>query len=173
MAAQAPLSEPTASTAPLAEEIYRLIGRSRRLLWMASARTLESQSESVFTWQVLCYLVHNGPTVQQDLAMATAQDPAGMSRVLEDIEARKLVRRTPHPDDRRRTVVTPTKRGLAWYRNASPSVVSSVDEAMQSLSVRQRESLRDLLMVLLKAAPTPPAAPAPAAPRRRAKAPFG
>ncbi len=135
--------------APLAEEVYRLIGRSRRMLWMASARSLEAQGESVFTWQVLCYLVHNGPAVQHDLAMATAQDPAGLSRVLEELEGRKLVRRSPDPADRRRSVVEPTKRGVAWYRAASPTVIAAVDEAMRALSPRQRRALRDLLRVLV------------------------
>lgn len=148
-----PARAQAALSAPLAEELYRLIGRSRRLLWLASARSLEAQGESVFTWQVLCYLVHNGPAVQQDLAMATAQDPAGMSRVLEDLESRKLVRRSPDPSDRRRSVVEPTKRGLAWYRSASPTVIAAVDEAMRALSPAQRETLRDLLRVLLQLPP--------------------
>lgn len=157
-----------APAAPLAEELYRLIGRSRRLLWNASARALEAQGESVFTWQVLCYLVHNGPVVQQALAMATAQDPAGLSRVLEDLEARKLVRRSPDPDDRRRSVVEPTKRGLAWYRSASPAVIAAVDEAMGALSPARREALRDLLRVLLQLPAEPEASPRPA---RRKRAP--
>ncbi len=151
----APPADETGSASPLSEEIYRLIGRSRRLLWMASARSLEARDESVFTWQVLCYLVHNGPTVQQDLAAATAQDPAGMSRVLDDLEARKLVRRGPHPDDRRRSLVEPTKKGLGWYRTAAPTVLTAVDEAMGALTERQRRSLRDLLRVLLSLPPAP------------------
>lgn len=153
----------TAEAAPvgaLSEEIYRLIGRSRRMLWMASARSLEARGESVFTWQVLCYLVQHGPTVQQDLAMATAQDPAGMSRVLDDLEARKLVRRTAHPDDRRRLVVAPTARGLRWYGGASPTVLTAVDVAMHGLTARQRRSLRTLLRALLQMPSEPVKRPA-------------
>jgi DNA-binding MarR family transcriptional regulator len=155
-------SPPATPAAPLSEEIYRLIGRSRRLLWMASARSLEARGESVFTWQVICYLTTHGPTVQQDLAMATAQDPAGLSRVLDDLEARKLVRRGPHPDDRRRLVVEATKRGATWYRTAAPTVLAAVDEAMAALDAKQRKALRDLLRALLQ---LPPAA----APQRAKK----
>jgi DNA-binding MarR family transcriptional regulator len=136
------------SPAPLTEELYRLIGRSRRVLWLASARCLEARGESVFSWQVLCYLVHNGPAVQQDLAMAIAQDPAGMSRMLDELEARKLVRRKSDPQDRRRSVVAPTARGVAWYREASPAVIAAVDEAMRGLTLAQRKTLKGLLEVI-------------------------
>lgn len=138
------------ASAPLAEEVYRLIGRSRRLLWVSSARALEARGDSAFTWQVLCYLVHHGPTVQQDLAMATAQDPASMSRLVDELESRKLVRRRPDPDDRRRLRVEATRKGEAWHRSASPTVNAAVEEAMAALSSRQRRSLRDLLRVLLQ-----------------------
>ena len=122
----APDAVPAAPSTLLAEEIHRLIGRSRRLLWMASARSLEARGDSPFTWQVLCYLVHHGPTVQQDLAMATAQDPAGMSRVLDDLEGRKLVRRSPDTNDRRRSIVEATKKGTAWYRSAATTVATAL-----------------------------------------------
>ena len=86
-----------------------------------------------------------------------------MSRVLDDLEARKLVKRSPHPDDRRRSVVAPTKKGLGWHRTASPTVLTAVDEAMGGLTAPQRKALRDLLRVLLQL----PAAPL----KRRARAP--
>lgn len=156
------------ASAPLAEEVYRLIGRSRRLLWVASARALEARGDSAFTWQVLCYLVHHGATVQQDLAMATAQDPASMSRLLEELEERKLVRRRPDPADRRRSIVEATRRGETWHRTASPTVNGAVEEAMSALSTKQRESLRELLRALLQLPAEEPAAAPPKRARRSA-----
>src|ERR1700753_2387483 len=78
---------------PVAEEIYRLMGRGRRLLWMALAAELERQGQSIFVWQTVCYLARNGPTSQRDLAYANAQHPAGMSRLLHELEAAGFVRR--------------------------------------------------------------------------------
>lgn len=140
---------PEAEAPPLAEEIHRLIGRSRRMLWLASARALEARGDSVFAWQCLCYLVNNGPTVQQDLAMATAQDPAGTSRLLDELESRRLVKRSPDPSDRRRLVVSVTRAGRAWHRSASPAVAEAVGEALQRLTPRQRTTLARLLRTLL------------------------
>lgn len=143
----------TVIVTPLSEELYRLINRSRRLLWMASARSLEAEGESVFLWQVLCYLVKNGPTVQQDLALATAQDPAGLSRVLEDLEERGFVRRKTDPSDRRRSLVEATRQGATWHRKVSPTAHNAIDDALKNLNLAQRKSLRDLLETLLAGTP--------------------
>jgi DNA-binding MarR family transcriptional regulator len=110
---------------------------------------MEARGQSIFTWQVLCYLVRSGPTAQRDLAYFTAQDPAGISRVVDDLLARGLVRRRPDARDRRRLRVEATAKGRAWFRDASPDVMAKVEEALSGLSRPQRRQLRDLLETLL------------------------
>lgn len=133
----------------LAEEIYRLVGRSRRLLWQTAAKCLEERGESIFTWQVVCYLVRNGPTSQRDLAYANAQHPAGISRLVDELEAEGMVKRSPDPDDRRRLLVGATAKGSAWLRKATPHVMTAVDAALGELADDDREDLRALLGRLL------------------------
>ncbi|MBV9949021.1 MAG: MarR family transcriptional regulator [Myxococcales bacterium] len=133
----------------LTEELYRLIGRTRRLLFMAAARAMDARGQSIFTWQVLCYVLRAGPTAQRDLAYFTAQDPGGISRVVDDLLARGLVRRRTDPSDRRKLLVEATAKGRAWSEAASPEVMSRVEQVLGPLSVRQRQQLRDLLEALL------------------------
>ncbi len=133
----------------LTEELYRLIGRSRRKLWTAAARCMEGRGESIFNWQVLCYLVRSGPTAQRDLAYFTAQDPAGISRVVDDLLARALVTRRPDARDRRRLHVEATAKGQAWFEAVSPEVMAKVEEVLAALSRAERRQLRDLLGTLL------------------------
>lgn len=133
----------------MAEEIYRLVSRSRRLLWMALAAELERRGESIFIWQTVCYLARNGPTSQRDLAYANAQHPAGMSRLLSELEAQGLVRRRTDASDRRKLLVEVTTKGRAWFDTVTPGLMSGVDVAMGRLSARDRGALRDLLARLL------------------------
>lgn len=135
--------------APVAEEIYRLVGRSRRLLWMALAAELEGRGESIFVWQTVCYLARNGPTSQRDLAYANAQHPAGMSRLLDELESSGFVRRKKDRRDRRRFLVEVTPKGQAWLDAVTPGVMSGVDEAMRGLGAKERAALRGLLERLL------------------------
>jgi DNA-binding MarR family transcriptional regulator len=133
----------------LTEEVYRLVNRSRRLLMLATARCLEARGETIFTWQVVCYLSRNGPTSQKDLAYANAQHPAGISRLVEELEEQGLVTRAPDPADRRRLLVQVTPHGRAWLDKLMPEVIGAVNDAMHALSHKKREALRELLTELL------------------------
>ena len=133
----------------LAEEVYRLIVRTKKHLWNTSARTLEARGESIFTWPVLCFLVRNGPASQRDLADGVAQHPAGLSRLIEELEGKKLIRRKVDRNDRRRQLVEVTAKGKAWVDNLTPHVFSAVDNALGGLTETERRGLRGLLVKLL------------------------
>jgi DNA-binding MarR family transcriptional regulator len=116
---------------------------------MAAARCLEARGESIFTWQVVCFLVRNGPTSQRDLAYANAQHPAGISRLVEELEGEGLVSRAADPNDRRKQLVEATPKGRTWLEGATPSVMQAVDQTMSGLSNAARSELRVLLEALL------------------------
>ncbi|MDR6169994.1 MULTISPECIES: MarR family transcriptional regulator [unclassified Curtobacterium] len=60
-------------------------------------------------------LVRTGPTGADTLARTARVQPQTMSRTLERMERDGLVERSPHPDDRRRRIVTVTEHGReAW-----------------------------------------------------------
>ena len=140
---------PKESPLLLAEEIHRLVGRSRRKLWLTTSRCLEQRGESPFRWHVVCYLVRNGATTQADLAYATAQHPAGISRLVEELEGDGMVKRKHDEEDRRKLVVQVTPKGQAWFEALAPVVNAAVLEAMSKLGARERTELRDLLELLL------------------------
>ncbi|HEX4517355.1 MAG TPA: MarR family transcriptional regulator [Polyangiaceae bacterium] len=133
----------------LAEEIHRLVGRTRRRLWLATSRRLEDHGESPFRWHVVCYLVRNGATTQAELAYATAQHPAGVSRLVEELQEHGLVTREQDAADRRKVLVTVTSKGKAWFQSHAPAVNAAALEAMSHLSQSERSELRALLKKLL------------------------
>lgn len=64
---------------------------------------------------VVDILLRTGPTGADTLARTARVQPQTMSRTLERMERDGLVVREPHPDDRRRRVVTVTAAGRsAW-----------------------------------------------------------
>ncbi len=134
----------------LAEELYRLIMRTKKYLWYTAGKTLEERGESIFTWPVLCLLVRIGPTAQRDIAFRIGQHPAGLSRLVEELEAQKLVRRKVDPSDRRRQLVEVTSKGRAWVDSMTPPVFAAVDQAMGSLTEPERRQMRTLLQKLLE-----------------------
>ncbi|KTR08804.1 MarR family winged helix-turn-helix transcriptional regulator [Curtobacterium luteum] len=63
-------------------------------------------------------LIRTGPTGADTIARVARVQPQTMSRTLERLERDGLVERSPHPDDRRRRVVTVTEAGRAAWDTA-------------------------------------------------------
>src|SRR5262249_57314690 len=77
----------------VAEGVGMLIIRCRRLLWSVAARHLDEVGESMHLYRLLSQLARNGPAPQRDLAEATAQHAAAISRMVDELEGAGLIRR--------------------------------------------------------------------------------
>ncbi len=130
-------------------EIASGIVRVRRRMIAEADRRLGKRGESVLTWQVLSALERRGPSVQNELAQHIGQHPTGMSRLLEELEQARLVRRTRDPSDRRKVVVAPTARGRSFLEQGRPLVDAAVEEVLAPLARAGRRTLRDLLWRML------------------------
>ncbi len=88
----------------------------------------------------------DGPLTLAELADAMTVDPPAATVAVNDLEERGLVRRTPHPTNKRCKVVTLTEEGLRTV-----DIVRSVsDEAPASLAALPGSDLADLGRLLDK-----------------------
>jgi DNA-binding MarR family transcriptional regulator len=126
-----------------------LIIRCRRLLYSAAARRLEEMGESMHLYRLLAELARNGPAPQRELAAATAQHPAAVSRLVDEMESQGLIRRRRGRRDRRQIIVAITARGRSRFRAARPVALAAVSETMAPLSARDQRKLAALLGKLL------------------------
>src|SRR5687767_8671608 len=97
-----------------------LIVLSRRHVWNAASRKLEESGYSMLPWALLGYLMREGSATQRDIAASIGQHPAGVSRLIDEMEAQSLVRRRRDDSDRRRARVEPTRSGRAMFKAAHP-----------------------------------------------------
>jgi DNA-binding MarR family transcriptional regulator len=74
----------------------------------------------------LTWLQHDGPVTQRVLADHAATDPMMTSQVVRGLAARGLVRRVPHPDDKRAVSLTATPAGVA-LANEAVALVEACD----------------------------------------------
>lgn len=132
-------------TRSLTEELGMLIARTRRMVWTNATRRLEARGESMLAWQLLGDLVRSGKRTQVELSEAVAQHPAGVSRLLDELEKGGYVMRSRDPGDRRCVHVMASTRGKRRYRAVLAEVMSAVDQALEPLSKAERQKLRDLL----------------------------
>jgi DNA-binding MarR family transcriptional regulator len=76
--------------------------------------------------------------------------PTSVTNIVDRLEADGLVRRNPHPTDRRTTLVEITDDGRA-RRETATSAVTGVDFGLRGLTERQTEQLTDLLAKVRRA----------------------
>jgi DNA-binding MarR family transcriptional regulator len=93
-----------------------------------------------------------GPRTLAELAESMAVDPPAATVAVNDLERRGLVRRTPHPTNRRAKLVQLTDSGLRVV-HAARSVPDQPPPALAALSPAQLAQLGDLLGAILSHEP--------------------
>ncbi|GGP46560.1 MarR family winged helix-turn-helix transcriptional regulator [Saccharothrix coeruleofusca] len=76
--------------------------------------------------------------------------PTSVTNIVDRLEGDGLVRRTPHPTDRRTTLVEITEAGRE-RREAATEAVTAVEFGLRGLTERQTEQLTDLLAKVRRA----------------------
>jgi DNA-binding MarR family transcriptional regulator len=77
--------------------------------------------------------------------------PTSVTNIVDRLQADGLARRTPHPTDRRATLVEITEKGSARLE-AATEAVTAIDFGLAGLSSNEETALTDLLAKVRKAA---------------------
>lgn len=131
--------------AALTEEVGSLIFRARRRVLEACSRRMDGGGESVLVLQVLWHLDLRGDLTQRGLAEITGQHPAGISRTLEDLEARGLVERE-RGADRRCLYASLTRRGRVAAARLKAKFRAATEESLADLGDADLRALERLLL---------------------------
>jgi DNA-binding MarR family transcriptional regulator len=84
------------------------------------------------------------PMSMSELAAALGIDPPNATVVVDDLESMGLVRRRPHPSDRRAKVVEATRKGKAMARRAD-AILATPPPALSALNTEDLELLGRIL----------------------------
>lgn len=84
------------------------------------------------------------PMSMGELAAALGIDPPNATGVVDDLEAQGLVRRRPHPTDRRAKLVEATPKGQELARRAD-AILAAPPPALSALGADDLETLRRIL----------------------------
>ncbi len=96
--------------------------------------------------RLVVYVNDAGPETQTRLADRLGMGRAAAGQVIDRLEARGLVARARHPDDRRVWLISPTKRG-AQMRERIVQLTSELrDELRDGLTHEERSQLARLLV---------------------------
>ena len=101
-------------------------------------------------WVLTC-LVDSDAASQSFLSETLAFDASDMVRFIDQLEDREWARRKRDPKDRRRQIVTSTKKGSKAYKELAELVTKAEDEALYDSTSKQLKHLRKLAKAIIAA----------------------
>jgi DNA-binding MarR family transcriptional regulator len=97
-------------------------------------------------WGAMNVLAAEGPITQQALGQRAGIDPSSMVATIDELEAKGLVERRPHPTDRRANVLHLTETGEETLRRGRGVAARAQDELLAGLTKEERAQLHELLL---------------------------
>jgi len=142
----------------------------RRLYSTMSARIEAGFAAHGFTlmqWIVLMYVRDGLASTASDIAREFRHDSGALTRVIDQLERRALLKRRRSARDRRTVELVLTRQGRKIIAELLPMVVAEMNYALEPLSRAEFEQFRSQLVRVLdhlrRAAPVTPAVPKSAA----------
>ena len=146
MAGQAPY--PHASLAAEAEEILGLLRALRRDLARNPFADAERSGLTGPQVTAMTCLVSRGPLTLTELSRAMGTSHSTASGIIDRLEARGLVRRTPDAADRRRTRIVVTEEVTRYVQELEEGPPGRLAAALRRASPHQRRAIRQGLALL-------------------------
>lgn len=119
---------------------FHRFGPSMRKWMMAGATPT-----SVPRMGLLRVLAEEGPQIMSALSDRLEVTPRNITVLVDGLEAEGLARRTPHPDDRRATIVELTETGREMIAGAFSTHVDRVAQVFEGLTQREQATLLKLI----------------------------
>ena len=103
---------------------------------------------SIPEWRVMAVLGHFGPLTASEICERTAMDKVTVSRAVGRLIGQKWVKRETDPDDRRRSILKLTARGVRTHQKIVPIARGRETELAAALTKTERRDLDALLAKL-------------------------
>jgi DNA-binding MarR family transcriptional regulator len=125
-----------------------LISRMGMVAQKRFSERLESLGLTTRMWGALNVLDHEGAITQHALCGSVGMDPSSMVATIDELEAKGLVERRRHPNDRRAYALHVTPSGRKTLARGRELARRAQDDLLAPLSGEEREQLHALLLRL-------------------------
>lgn len=100
-------------------------------------------------WTVLSCLWDKDKIIQQDICDLTQKDKPSVTRLIDNLEKKKLVRRESDPADRRNNLIHLTPRGAALKQKTTDVVHSIVNHVLEGISDKELIGAKNVLLQIM------------------------
>lgn len=124
-----------------------IMGRAARSLGVRLNRNFSEAGYDVTCeqWAVLTNLWRKNGQSQHELAATACKDKTSVTRLIDGLEKRDLVVRTPDKVDRRQKLIYLTDQGKEFQKELLPIVEKTLNEAQQNIQVKDMDTCKKVL----------------------------
>ena len=124
-----------------------VMGRAARSMGMRLNHNFTQAGHNVTCeqWGVLVNLWRRNGQSQQELAGTTCKDKTSMTRLIDGLEKRNLVVRTPDKVDRRQKLIYLTSKGKEFQQELLHIVEKTLNEAQQAIHSKDMDICKKVL----------------------------
>lgn len=132
-------------------ESYEIAKNMDRLMRRIDAAThkrasaLDTDKVGQLGGLVLLAIAELHPVTMQDLVRQVGRDKSQMTRLVQMMETKGMIARTPSPKDGRVTVLHPTEKGCAFVGTIRALMSDVMDEVLAPMPARDRAELGRIL----------------------------
>lgn len=126
-------------------QLERLRRRTREFVESA----LEEHGFNLREYWILTCLVDGDAASQATLGEILGVDRSDMVRLVDSLEKRNLAKRVKDSKDRRRQIISITKKGSKSYQQLKPIVTKAEDKALDESTSKQLKHLRKLAKAII------------------------
>ncbi|MEU7004906.1 MarR family transcriptional regulator [Nonomuraea sp. NPDC046570] len=130
----------------LAEDAGYLLARAGGRAISEFNRALQSYGMRRWQYTVLVVAADNGTRSQREIGLLLGIDPSAIVTIVDDLEREGLVRREPHPKDRRTRQIVATSAGRERLAKLRPVATTISEGLLHNLDEAERRTLLDLLL---------------------------
>lgn len=131
------------------EALGWIVYKARLLMKNKLQKTLKDYDITTEQWSILSGLYTKEGYNQKDLAKRCLKDRAALTRILDILERKELIKRENSSNDRREFLVYMTDKGLNLYEEVLPMVIKINQENVSVFSESEFQQLKDLLNKLI------------------------
>jgi DNA-binding MarR family transcriptional regulator len=130
--------------------VGRLLSRVRHLLLERLGERLAALDLTSAQWGVVVSLAEGVASTPAELSRILDYDPGAMTRLIDRLEKKDIVRRTRSTDDRRSVSLELTERGRALFPEIMPLIVGVYNELLTGFSKEEADKLEGFLIRMLE-----------------------
>jgi DNA-binding MarR family transcriptional regulator len=148
MSGQDPVARPDPALVAEAEEILAHVRALRRDLLRNPFADAERAGLTGPQVTVMACLVSRGPTTLTELSRTLGMSHSTASGIVDRLQSRGLVRRTPDAGDRRRTRIAVTEQVTRYVRELEEGPSGRLAAALERATADQRRAIKAGLILL-------------------------